>query len=233
VGTVDRECLRRPSPCLGGAVGNTTTCLSHVRPHMQTSRRVAIALLAAAVSPTLSFAEGMRRSEQEVLAAFLNKLSSDVGPTQRTLVFVPRTSIISEAIIGSEPPAQQLRAELPDATDAVIADFLRVLAKSASLELPRRLVRREMQWTIANETTLNRVFDLNPLNEAWKAFYKEFPSAAGLTRVSRVGLDEKSQQALFYLSFTPAGLGGTGHFILMQRRFGIWRELASKQAWIS
>ena len=34
---VDRECLRRPSLWLGGAVGNTTTCLSHVRPNMAPS----------------------------------------------------------------------------------------------------------------------------------------------------------------------------------------------------
>ena len=81
--------------------------------------------------------------------------------------------------------------------------------------------------------TLERIFETTPPGEAWRRFYREFPNASGLTRISRAGVDEDSHQALFYLSITPGTLGGSGHFVLMQSRLGIWRVVTTRQAWLS
>jgi hypothetical protein len=191
-----------------------------------------LALLLGAFTPFAARAEAMRAIEGEVIAAYLNSLESGEHRS-RTLVFASLTSTTEEAFIGSKPDAKEVAATLPEATSAVIDDFLRVAGTPSQLEIPPRLVRKSLKWRIAQEAALVRIFGAPALADAWKQFYQEYPNASGITRVSRVGIDEEAAQALFYLSITPAGLGGAGFFLLLHRRFGIWRVLASKSAWVS
>jgi len=174
----------------------------------------------------------MRRIEQEVVAAYLNSLVPD-QPQLKTLILSSATATADDAFIGDGSRAARLSQEFPEATRAVIDDFLAVTHSSSTLQVPKALVRRELRWRVASEHDLNRIFDLPSLGQAWEQFYKEYPNAAGITRFSRVGVDTSSTQALLYFSMTPGGLGGAGFFVLMHRRLGIWRVLSSKQAWIS
>ena len=197
------------------------------------TRRALLAFLAGASGAALSFANSMRGAEQEAIAAFLNSLVDDVAPMKRSILFAPDTSTTDEAFSGGEPVQQWLKIEFPEASDAVIDDLARVMSASVQLEISRRLVRTEIRFAIAQKATLARIFERKSLAVAWDAFYKEYPTASGVMRMSRVGIDDESKQALFYWSLVPAGLGGTGNFALLQRRFGVWRVLGSKQVWIS
>lgn len=192
-------------------------------------------MMAGAIASVSAFGgEPMRVVEGEVIAAYLNTLEPDEVPT-KTLIVEQTTADADEALMSGagEPARDMLRKQLPQATEKVIDDFLRVLARPAPLSIPSRLVRRNIRMQMVRVTDIDRLFDTKSLGVAWANFYKAYPDAVGLVRISRVGLDEDATQALFYLSVTSGGLRGSGHFLLLHRRFGIWRVLASEQAWIS
>ena len=207
--------------------------MSNVSPHMpRPTRRAVLAVLGGALASQPALCEPMHATEQMAIAAYLNSLL-DEKPIVKTLAIASTTATADEAFIGAKPDVSKFKAErMPEASDAVVADFLRVIAAPTVLQIPRHLVRKELRWVVADEASLSRIFDQS-LGNAWKQFYKEYPNSTGLTRISRVGLDDDSGQALFYLSVTPAGLGGAGFFILLRRHFGVWRVLASKVAWVS
>jgi hypothetical protein len=52
----------------------------------------------------------------------------------------------------------------------------------------------------------------------WKDFYQKFPQAQGITLLSRVGFDEKSDRALVCEGTMTANLGGWGYFMLLERK---------------
>ena len=207
--------------------------MSTVSPHMpHPTRRAVLALVCGGLASQPARSEPMRVTEQVAIAAYLNSLL-DEKPIVKTLAIASNTATADEVFIGTKPTVSKFKAEMPEASDAVIEDFLRVIAAPTVLQIPRHLVRKELRWVIADEASLARIFDRQSLGAAWKQFYKEYPNTTGLTRISRVGLDDSSAQALLYLSVTPAGLGGAGFFILLRRHFGVWRVLASKMAWVS
>jgi hypothetical protein len=196
------------------------------------SRREVLTLFAALAASGPTLAQVTRANEQEAIATFFNSVAGEVS-TGKSFVFAPSTATANEVFIGDDSRFQRLKKELPEASDAVIADFLKLLDSPSPLELPHRLFRKEIKWSIAKESDLKQVFSSNSISEGWKTFYRKYPTATGLTRLSRVGLDDESKQALFFFSMTPEGLGGSGHFVLMHRRFGVWRQLSTSVAWVS
>ena len=196
------------------------------------TRRAMLPLLASGLVARPTWAESMRPVEGQAIAAYLNSL--DVHkPQVKILLIAPRAATAREAFVASEPNADQLAVDLPQATSAVIADFLRAARASTELDIPRHLVRAEIEGLVVSQSSLDRIFDSGSVNDSWPRFYKAYPRASGITRISRVGVDERSGQALFYISMTPGGLGGAGYFVLLDQRFGIWRVLASSNAWVS
>lgn len=178
--------------------------------------------------------EPMRVVEGEVIAAYLNTVEPDEAP-KKALIIEQTTADVDEALTSGagEQAREMLRKQLPQATEKVIDDFLRVLARPAALSIPSRLVRPNIRMQMVRVADIDRLFDTKSLGAAWENFYKAYPNAACLVRISRVGLDEEATQALVYLSVRSGGLRGLGHFVLLHRRFGIWRILASEQAWVS
>jgi hypothetical protein len=178
--------------------------------------------------------EPMRVVEGEVIAAYLNTVEPDEAP-KKALIIEQTTADVDEALTSGagEQAREMLRKQLPQATEKVIDDFLRVLARPAALSIPSRLVRPNIRMQMVRVADIDRLFDTKSLGAAWENFYKAYPNAACLVRISRVGLDEEATQALVYLSVRSGGLRGSGHFVLLHRRFGIWRILASEQAWVS
>ena len=199
------------------------------------NRRVAIAAMAGSlVSVPALGSEPMRAVEREVIAAYLNSLEPD-KPSAKKLVIEQTTAITDEAFgtIGLANGRDQLAKDLPQASRRGLDDFLRVLAKPSPLWIPSQLVRPNLRLQMVRASDVDRLFDADKLGAAWERFYKAYPDAIGLVRISRVGIDEQTSQALFYMSLRQGGLRGSGHFMLLHRPLGIWRVLATAQAWVS
>lgn len=175
----------------------------------------------------------MRGIEREAIAAYLNSQVPD-EPARRTLVIESTTAVTADAFISGGPDRKELARAMPGATSAVIDDFIRVISERSALQIPVHLVRRDLPWQMVSEGEIDRIFSAPQLGAAWESFHKAYPGDGGvLVRFSRVGIDERAAQALFFASARSGGLGGSGFFVLLHRPLGMWRILATEQAWIS
>ena len=66
----------------------------------------------------------------------------------------------------------------------------------------------------------------------WGAFYKKHPGAQGLITLSRVGFNNKIDQALVYIGNAGGSLGGAGFYVLLTKKEGIWIVQSEIQVWV-
>ncbi|WP_307501337.1 hypothetical protein [Variovorax sp. W1I1] len=127
--------------------------------------------------------EPMRVVEGEVIAAYLNTVEPDEAP-KKALIIEQTTADVDEALTSGagEQAREMLRKQLPQATEKVIDDFLRVLARPAALSIPSRLVRPNIRMQMVRVADIDRLFDTKSLGAAWENFYKAYPNAACLIR---------------------------------------------------
>lgn len=195
------------------------------------NRRVVLAALAGSLVSAPAFSEPMRAVEGEAIVAYLNTLEpGERAP--KTLVVELTTATASDAMLSDSPHRNRFKKAMPQATDAVIDDFLRVLESRSALQIPRHLVHRNVRLQMASEVELDRIFKAAG-GQGWINFHKAYPQAGGLVRLSRAGLDESSSQALFFMSISGGMMRGAGFYVLLHRHLGIWRVLATEQAWVS
>jgi hypothetical protein len=80
--------------------------------------------------------------------------------------------------------------------------------------LPSRLLSREAR---------DAIFKDDPY-EGWNRFYEQFPKAAGLITVSRVGLNRENDRALFYVACIRGALAAVGGLHVLEREGDVWVE---------
>ena len=68
----------------------------------------------------------------------------------------------------------------------------------------------------------------------WDYFYEFYPDSQGILRLSRVGFNDKSNQAIVYLENEAWWLAGTGLYVfLTKNKDGKWRIKNEMLAWMS
>jgi hypothetical protein len=67
----------------------------------------------------------------------------------------------------------------------------------------------------------------------WKAFYAKYPSASGITSVSRVGFNQQRDIALVYVSNVLDFEVGSGWYLILTKKDGQWKVVRQTRAWIS
>lgn len=74
---------------------------------------------------------------------------------------------------------------------------------------------------------------VDPLVSAWQRFFRRYPRAQGIMRLSVVGFGSDRTQAFFYCENTWDALAGTGVYYLMVREGGSWDIKAEHLVWES
>jgi hypothetical protein len=67
----------------------------------------------------------------------------------------------------------------------------------------------------------------------WDEFYRRYPNAQGIMRLSRVGFSGDVTQAVVYVGNQSHYLAGAGYYYLLARENGAWRVVTSVMTWIS
>jgi hypothetical protein len=78
---------------------------------------------------------------------------------------------------------------------------------------------------------MNQIFAVN--QDGWQVFYARFPEAPGIISLSRVGFNDRLDQALVYLGNQSHWLAGAGHFYLLKKVNGAWTVDQKVMTWIS
>lgn len=69
--------------------------------------------------------------------------------------------------------------------------------------------------------------------KGWKLFYKKFPDAKSLIKLSKVGFRPNNNKAIVYFVFFRGCLDGGGAFILLEKKEGRWSVVKTIGLWIS
>ena len=67
----------------------------------------------------------------------------------------------------------------------------------------------------------------------WEPFHKKYPTAPGITLVSRPGFNAERSRALVYIGTSCDMLCGDGVLILLGKDGGQWRVLRKETIWVS
>jgi hypothetical protein len=78
---------------------------------------------------------------------------------------------------------------------------------------------------LTNRNLTKNVFDsiICIDSDCWKLFYSMYPKAQGITTVSRVGFNNNKNQAILYVDVGRGYLDAVSYFILLEKKYGIWR----------
>jgi hypothetical protein len=113
----------------------------------------------------------------------------------------------------------------------IVASFLArndtgyTLTSRMELGAPYVLLSREAEYRLFSED--------GGINNGWQAFYAKYPDAQGIHELSRVGFNASRNQALVYVGFTSASLGGEGKYYLLKKADSKWIIDKEVQTWIS
>jgi len=68
----------------------------------------------------------------------------------------------------------------------------------------------------------------------WNDFYRHYPNSGGILRLSRVGFNNKFDQAIVYLEREMGILAGRGYYLFLKKdKHGKWRIQDEMLAWMS
>jgi intein-encoded DNA endonuclease-like protein len=107
-----------------------------------------------------------------------------------------------------------------------IGDYVAKNGKSHQLTKSLDL---KLKYTLIPKEKIEQIFDGLPSSE----FYKQFPDSGGYIMLSRAGINIRGDQAVVYMQHTCGGLCGSGHYLLLVKKSGVWGVQEKFRAWIS
>jgi hypothetical protein len=96
--------------------------------------------------------------------------------------------------------------------------------------------RQELKvWNLGINYVLIRDSDLpdGTIENFWATFYKKYPNSPGLVVFSKVGFNDRHDQAFVYVARSCGGLCGAGDYVLLNKVNGEWVVLNEQGLWVS
>jgi hypothetical protein len=87
---------------------------------------------------------------------------------------------------------------------------------------------------LLNKKEIARVFKRrNKTSDVWEGFYRAYPSAPGLFKLSRVGFNADKSQALLFVAHSCGLLCGEGSYFVLVKKDGEWKVVKELTTWVS
>jgi len=86
-------------------------------------------------------------------------------------------------------------------------------------------------YALISQAEMKQLFSQN--QNGWQIFYEQHPGAPGITSVSRVGFNDRFDQALVYIGTLSHPLAGEGFIVLLEKVNGTWVVDQQVMTWIS
>ncbi len=167
--------------------------------------------------------------ESEIYASFLNQLDSE-SVRNRTIVIRQSAAEFDDLVGKRGDLAKEIRGKIPEASEQVVADFLRVGKEQTLIVIPSGYVRSGISYTLMSDSDYRDVFREQSRVAAWKRFQVLYPnSPTAFVQFSRVGYDPISEQSLLYVrvSCGPRITCGSGSLFLFKLKGSTWVNVKS------
>jgi hypothetical protein len=174
--------------------------------------------------PATPSAEEMDKEEQAVFAMVLEGL---YAPATRYVLLVTTTTGPSGEL-DVQAAAERIAQTMHDVDDSTLESFKQRNAEPFDLPTGMNL---GSDYSLLSPAQRATIFSQN--RDGWQVFYEMYPSAPGITGLSRVGFNESMDQALVYTGTMSHYLAGAGYYLLLNKVNGTWVIDQQVLSWIS
>lgn len=94
-------------------------------------------------------------------------------------------------------------------------------------------IKNRRSYRLENKLKLTQPYTLLPMGVANRKYSEMSPNAAGPLVFSRVGFNWKKDRAIVYYDSGPDFFGGSGWYVFLSKKDGVWQVDERKNAWIS
>lgn len=162
-------------------------------------------------NPTVTATPDAAREEERVYTALIEAFY----PSDLLIIMEKtQTDVVDPA---TEEIYQRIEDTLLDLSAETLDDFKSRNDSSYPLKASMIL---ETRYLLLSEKDRQDLFRIN--QSGWDVFYNRYPEAPGILTLSRVGFNERLDQALVYLGIQSHWLAGSGTFYLLNKVDGEW-----------
>lgn len=120
---------------------------------------------------------------------------------------------------------QMIKEWMPEAEVQTLENFL----------LSNKSLQELKVWNLGINYVIVRDGDLpnGKFDNFWEKFYRKYPNSPGIVFFSRVGFNDRYDQAFVYVGRSCGGLCGAGEYVLLNKVNGRWVVKNEQELWIS
>ena len=173
------------------------------------------------VSPPVISQADLQKEEQAIYASFLkNNLETIVIQEDTSTAWLP----------SSESELKQrmdyIASGLPNASKETLDHYFESNRQPSQLSSEMEL---GVHYILLSTEELSAIMD-QP--DGWEAFHEKY-SPAGYMQFSRVGFNNRVDQAIVYVASIPGPMMGSGNYYLLEKSAGQWSIREQVLAWVS
>ena len=125
-----------------------------------------------------------------------------------------------------EEPIPDMKKLFPSVSENTFLDYRSKNQQSSTLS-PKFVL--PVKYVVTDEFEFKEDEDA-----AWSdSFYKKYPDARGIIRLSKVGFNKDGTEAFVFAEFICFSLCGGGNNILLKKNFGVWKVKEQFEGWKS
>lgn len=175
--------------------------------------------LAVACSSTVAIAQDRSANQTAQEEMVWSTVLSRIAGERYRLVVVEDSA---DRLVPDAIDRELLSERLTDLQAGTVESFARVNAVPRALPEFQLPGIRVQHAGVADLTAFRAA--AGP-DEYWRRFYVRYPDSPGLVRLSRVGIDPASEQALVFVHHICGGRCGTGRYVLLARSGEAWEVI--------
>jgi len=145
--------------------------------------------------------------------------------------------VLDTTTIHGEPDKLDKALSFPiEDADRITADLIEDFKfKNRKPQTIARPFPFEARVTFITEKERSAMFAgcIGEIRCGWKTFYDKYPGAPGITRLSRVGFNQKRDTALVYIGHVRHWEAGEGMYLFLAKTSGKWKVTSRTRGWIA
>jgi len=125
----------------------------------------------------------------------------------------------------TEPFHQMMSKSMPEAEMQTLDNYLLMNKTGQKLKV----------WNLGVNSVIVTNSDLpdSKFENFWDRFYRKYPNSPGLMFFSKVGFNDRHEQAFLYMGKSCGGLCGVGKYVLLNKVNGEWVVSNEQELWVS
>ncbi len=192
-------------------------------------RSLLVALLMLLLPPLAPTAQAANSYSERELGVWSTLINHGLDANAKMVVLAEQTSG-DPARLGRDPAAVDGIVKQLEVPKSAFDDWQRRNARIDTIDATLTL---NVSYQMLDAKTRKELFDGVVPGTGWEHFFKRYPGAPGILRISHAGFDDTLSHALVYIEHECGAECGAGHlFHLTLRQGGGWEVKGGVTVWM-